>query len=286
MPFIPDEYAKNLGLEPMHRDVPDHLGFQLWEWVAQFVSPTSAGGIDRIRAVANHMRWPYSEVPRLGSGRDHDMALFIESMCKADGQTLLTVLEYLLKHYAHSSAYTVEQILSTGNSAYTIKEDGTGLAFRTDPTARAQVEDAIETADEGPAHWLTEAWNDAYGREPRPGPSYDASIRAVEGALRGIVIPRNGRATITQIINALRDGRANFVFELDDNRGGAAGANEPPIDGIDTVLAMLRSLAYGQRTRHGASGPVTINSPEEAKVALHLAVTLVQIGLNGALRRR
>lgn len=140
-------------------------------------------------------------------------------------------------------------------------------------------------ADEGPSHWIAEAYNDAHGREPRPGPSYDASIRAVEGALRGMVIPKIGKSTVTQIINALRDGRANFELALEDARGAAAGANEPEIDGIEAVLAMLRSLAYGQRTRHGDSGTVTVNSAEEARAAFLLAVTLVQIGSSGALRR-
>ena len=48
---------------------------------------------------------------------------------------------------------------------------------------------------------------------------------------------------------------------------------------------MLRSLAYGQKTRHGDSGPATVNSETEARTAVHLAVTLVEIGTTGALRR-
>jgi hypothetical protein len=158
--------------------------------------------------------------------------------------------------------------------------------MRLDPTVRAHIERVVAEAEEGPSHWISEAYNDAYGREPRPGPSYDASIRAVEGALRGIVIPKNGKATFTQIINALRDGRANFEFVLEDARGAAAGANEPVIEGVEVVLAMLRSLAYAQRTRHGDSVSVSVNSAPEAQAAFQLALTLVQIGSSGALRRR
>lgn len=272
----------------MYEDVPDHLQHPLWAWASPWLNATKPDGIGRIRAVANHMRWPYADLPRSRySTLEASMREFIEQKCMANPETFLQVIEHLLgTHVNSAAAESLDRTLALGNSAYAVGADFKSLAMRVDPTVRRRAEATVADADPGPAHWLTDAWNDAYGREPRPGPAYDAAIRAVEAALRGVVIPNNARATITQIINALRDGRGKFAFVLEDARGSAAGANEPIIDGVEVVIWMLRSLAYGQKTRHGTSGTVTVNSAEEARTAVQLAVTLVQIAGSGSLRRR
>ena len=271
----------------MHEDVPAHLRHQLWMWTARFLGQSTAQQVQRTRAVANHMRYDYASIPMYSGGSiEYSMEQYIEERCRSDPEAQLRIIEFLLPAFLDPSyADELEHDLRTGNSAYAVADHGKSLVWRQDPTARSAVEKAIAGADEGPAHWLAEAWNDAYGRQSRPGPAYDAAIRAVEGALRGIVIPRNSRATITQIINALRDGSTKFEFDLTDSRGDV-GANEPRIDGVEVVIAMLRSLAYGQKTRHGDSGHVTVNSETEARTAVHLAVTLVEIGTTGSLRRR
>jgi hypothetical protein len=280
---------KSRELEPVYDDVPDHLKHPIWTWIEPWFNTGNHGGVARVRQLANHMRWSFQSIGQYAQygGPEANMREFIRRSCLADSETMLTVVEFLLDGDAGRSAgEALERILVVGNSAYAVSDDGESLTMRLDPTVRAQIEDVVRDADEGPAHWLAEAYNDAYGRTPRPGTSYEASLKAVEGALRGIVVPKDPKASLTKVINALRDGRANFEFELDDARGDAAGANEPEIDPLDTLLAMLRSLAYGQKTRHGDSGEVTVNSPEEAKAAFHLAVTLVQIGTTGALRRK
>ncbi|WP_460844796.1 hypothetical protein [Nocardioides ultimimeridianus] len=216
---------------------------------------------------------------------DDNIRAQVRTACLRNGVLLLEIVEYLVEHTSDDDDLAaLERLFLTAHSIWTVRDGA--LGYRVDPTVQARADAAIEAADQGPSHWLAEAWNDAYSRTPRPGPSYDASIKAVEGALRGIVIPNNHRATITQIINALRDGRSNFEFALGDARGMAAGANEPVIDTIDTVLQMLRTLAYGQKTRHGESGAVTINDANEARAAVQLATTLVDFGTNGSLRRK
>lgn len=238
-----------------------------------------------------HMRFDYGQT-RLGNIASQNapvprMRRYIIGACATDAEIHLQVVEFLLAR-AHDSEdrRSLREHLQVGNSAYDVSEDGTSLQYRADPTVRAATEQAIADANQGASHWLAEAWNDAYGRTPRPGPSYDASIKAVEATYRGVVIPNNGRGTITQVINGLRDGRAKFVFDLEDSRGAAAGANEPPVDTLDVVLDMLRALAYGQRVRHGEDGPVTINTDTEARAALQIAVSLVQFVSDGAFRLR
>lgn len=280
---------KTRELEPMYEDVPDHLKHPIWAWMAPWFNVDYASGIARVRELANYMRWSSPEIKRVidyGS-TESKIRQFTERACLADDETMLRVVEYLLAGPATGApAQELEAILALGNSAYAVNAAGDGLTMRLDPTVRTRIEDVVGEADDGPSHWLAEAYNDAYGRAPRPGASYEASLRAVEGALRGIVIPNDPKASVTKIINAVRDGRGKFEYALEDARGAAAGANEPEIDPIETLLAMLRSLAYGQRTRHGDSGEVTINTPQEARAAFQLAVTLVEIGTSGALRRR
>lgn len=282
---MPGQAAQRRALEPSYEDVPPHLLPHLLDWLNARLSEQSSGKVT-IDLVMAHMRW-------VDLSTNHRNAIYgqrreqILVLCRKSPEVLLMVIEFLLSNRpSEQAANILERLLRVAGSAYEVTPDLRGLRWRQDPAVRKHAEAAIEDADEGPSHWLTEAWNDAYAREAWPGPAYEAAIRAVEGALRGIVISKNARASITQIINALRDGRAHFEFTLPDARGEAAGANEPVIDPLDTILAMLRSLAYGQRTRHGDDGPVTINSVEEARAAVQLAVSLVQIGTSNALRRR
>lgn len=275
VPFQPGARSKARALLAFEPGVPTHLTDALWEWVSAFLDD------DTIRMVNVEFRLGLPAI----DWTNHDrLTEVLRRMAHSNPDFHLELVEYLVPRAAERDQRELEVLLAAVPSAYAVVEDE--LTTRVDPVVQAQVESAVTEAQDGPAHWLTEAWNDAYALKPRPGPAYDASIRAVEAALRDIVIPKNGRATITQIINALRDGRRNFVFELQDSRGGAVGANEPEVDAIDSVLAMLRALAYGQKTRHGDSGAVTINSAEEARAAVQFAVTLVQLGTSGALRRR
>lgn len=269
----------------MYDDIPPHMVHEVWGWTEKFIGQRNRLSASTVRALANHMRYDWQGITMGGLQPELRVYDYIQRRFLQEPEQQLAAIEYFLADSAAGYGDLLRQILDRGNSAYTVSDDGKRLEMRVDPTFRAQVEQTVDQADPGASHWLKEAWNDAYGREPRPGTSYEASIRAVEAALRGIVVPDNGRATITQVINAVRDGKAKakFRFVLEDARGDAAGRNEPVIDAIDTVLAMLRALAYGQRTRHGTEGDVTINSVEEARTAMQIAVALVQFGTPGYL---
>jgi hypothetical protein len=273
--FVPGARTKARALQPFEDGVPDHLSGALWEWCAEFLEE------ETLSMMNVEFRWG---LPTIDYHNQESVVARLSHRCRDKADLHLTVVEYLVDNNADDDDLNdLDRLLVAAHSIWTVRDGH--LGYRVDPAVQAQAEQAVTEADEGPAHWLTEAWNDAYARTPRPGPAYDASIRAVEAALRGIVIPNNGRASITQIINALRDGRKNFSFELQDSRVAAAGANEPVIDTVDTILGMLRALAYGQKTRHGDTGQVTVNSPEESRAAVQLAVSLVQFGTSGALRR-
>ncbi|HEX5018364.1 MAG TPA: hypothetical protein VFX15_12360, partial [Actinomycetes bacterium] len=54
---------------------------------------------------------------------------------------------------------------------------------------------------------------------------------------------------------------------------------------IDPVISALRTLWDGQSSRHGGVTPTRQEDAEQATAALHLAATLCQWFLSGAVRR-
>lgn len=262
-------------MEPMHEDVPSHLQHQLWTWTANYVrvDDRNGAGAKRIRDIANHMRWDFARAPQLtvSSTPERRMRAFIQEKCR-DGEVQLQVIEYLLPSAHESSAQALEEVLRLGNSAYAVATDGKRLEMRATPEVKAQVEAVIDEAGGSAGDHLTNAWNEAYGREPDPVKSVSEAIKAVEAAMAQRVSPQNGKQTLGTMIRDVAAKPSKWTFAL-------AGADD---SGVETVLLMMRLLWNGQTSRHGGVNATRDETVDEAKAAVHLAASLVQFGVSGA----
>jgi hypothetical protein len=150
---------------------------------------------------------------------------------------------------------------------------------RADLTATAALNDSAAKAsartDAGSASdHLATAWAAAYAIQPDPAKSYSESIKAVEAAAYAIIEPTNGRATLGTTLGHIRSHADDFRLILP-----APGTSVVPVIGMMTVLW------EGQTSRHGGQHPTRAESAEEARAAVHLAVTLVQWFSTGSVQR-
>ncbi|MDP1820367.1 MAG: hypothetical protein Q8K58_10835 [Acidimicrobiales bacterium] len=188
-----------------------------------------------------------------------------------DPTFLLDLVELLLStSVAESDRRRLEGLLVLGNSIYTIADGGRGLAYRVLPSVKAVVEAAVSSAGGSASEHLADAWNLAYGRSGDPVKAYSEAVKAVEAAAIPVVQPRNARATLGTVLGELSSG-AGWQFVL----GGAAG--------MDRVVGMGRLLWEGQTSRHGGTAPTRAETIDEARTAVHLAATLVQFFVMGAV---
>jgi len=173
----------------------------------------------------------------------------------------------------------LQQLLDDGLSAYTIAPDGNGLTTRTDPIATAALNEATDSAksryDSGSAAYhLTAAWRAAYGIEPDQAKAYSESIKAVEAAAHSLIEPSNSKATLGTMLRQMRDHPGDYRLTIP-----APGAAAEP------VMSMMSVLWRGQTSRHGGQTPTRMETPEEARAAVHLAVMLVHWFSTGIVRR-
>lgn len=259
-------------MEPMHEDVPAHLRHQLSTWTAGYINTRDQAGLLRIREVANHMRYDFARLPQQAhSSPEQRMRAHIERLLQRPEEQL-RIIEFLLPSAQESSARNLEDILRLGNSAYAVSSDGKRLEMRATPEIKAQVEAVVSTAAGSAGDHLTNAWNEAYGREPDPVKSYSESVKSVEAALAQHVSPQNGKQTLGTMICDVSAKPSKWKFAIADGN----------VSGVDTVLHMMRMLWDGQTSRHAGVHPTRDETPEEAKAAVHLAATLVQFGVSSA----
>jgi hypothetical protein len=174
----------------------------------------------------------------------------------------------------------LQQLLDDVQSVLRVRADGRGLERRADLMAEAAFEAAVEGAEA--ASWagsadrhLRAAWGCVHALRPDPEKAYGEAIKAVEAAAQGIVEPNNHKATLGTMRGTLRANRDRFslVIPGPDGRGN-----------VEPLIECISLLWEGQSSRHGSSRKTRPETLEEATVAVHLAVMLVQWFTSGAVR--
>ena len=175
---------------------------------------------------------------------------------------------------------TLGRLLHDALSVLRLRADGRGLERRSDVLAEAAFTEAVKGAEAAldagsAATHLRAAWGCVYALHPDPGKAYGEAIKAVESAAHAVVEPRRARATLGTMLGHLRDhpDRFSLVIAGPDGR-----------DGVGPLIECLTLLWEGQSSRHGSSVPTREETLEEATMALHLAVMLVQWFTSGAVR--
>ncbi|MFF4866791.1 hypothetical protein ACFY3J_34885 [Streptomyces sp. NPDC001231] len=145
---------------------------------------------------------------------------------------------------------------------------------------RDAVRQTIVDAAAGPAagsaaDHLAAAWQAAYGRGPDAVRAYSEAIKAVECAAHAVIQPNNAKATLGTMLGEIKNARHKF----------SAAIPAPAGDPIAPAEAMMRALWEGQTSRHGAQTATVPETLEAARAGVHLAATLVQWFVSGAVIR-
>ncbi|MFJ6452256.1 hypothetical protein ACIQNV_37270 [Streptomyces hydrogenans] len=266
-------------------DVPEHLQLPLQEWVAYaldnqaLVDHDDEDGVER--TICLRLRIATIHKPHLGGSK------YYRALTSAVGPLLLDVVDAVLAYKVergvddHASLRLLTDILDEAGSAYRVAEAGNGLEERVTLAVRDAVRHTIADAAAGAeagsaADHLAAAWQAAYGRSPDAVRSYSESIKAVESAAHAVIQPNNPRATLGTMLGEIKNARHKFTAAIPVPAAG---------DPIAVAEAMMRALWEGQTSRHGGQTPTSPETLEAARAGAHLAATLVQWFVSGAVVR-
>ncbi|WP_238440424.1 hypothetical protein [Streptomyces sp. TR1341] len=257
--------------------VPDHLDRPLREWVNSVLRPNTTVEQSMV-AEAVALRLRITVPPR------HSAASYLGQIIDDEVLDVVDELLFLLSRVNRldkQSLVSLGFILDQGGSAYCINAEKNGLEVRIAPAVRDAVshtvaEAAAESSAGSASEHLAAAWRAAYGRQPDPVRVYSESIKAVEAAAHSVVQPNHARATLGTMLGEIGNARAKFTTALDTPAGK---------DPIAPVEAMMRALWDGQTSRHGKQTATVPETLEAARAGVHLAATLVQWFISGAVVR-
>lgn len=257
---------------PLHEGVPRHLRQPLRLWLEGWFG---MGSRSRAVAVPFIMKIAAAiEVPLQVRASPYDHGIDLFNACTDDDRFLDMVDACLHFLEGTRDVSSLEEILRSGNSAWTLSPDCTRLVRRLDASTEKAIFAAMAPADVA-AQELAEAWERVYGRHPDPSDAWDHSIKAVEALMIPVVCPRQDKPTLGHVLGAL------------DNQGDRWHLALPDADGaprnVEVLVDMLR-LLWPNPDRHG-SEEGRIPEPAEAQATFHLATTLVHWIRLGALQQ-
>jgi hypothetical protein len=189
-----------------------------------------------------------------------------------DEEYCLDVIHLLLQLDPTRVDY-LEALLAFGGSAWTATD--TGLRRRVDLTAASAFERATEPSDIASSE-LSEAWSNAYNREPDASDAWDHAIKAVESVLIPVVVPMMDKPTLGNVLGQLSS--LPHLWKL-----GIPGPNDAY--SIESLVSILR-LIWPNPDRHG--NPSKRRSPtlDEARSVVQLAVAIVQWARDGQIVKK
>ena len=172
-------------------------------------------------------------------------------------------------------------MLDDARSVLRVQSGGRGLERRSDAAAEAALIEAVRSAEGAAAagsaaEQLRTAWGCVYALHPDPVKGYALAIKAVESAAHAVVEPRDAKSTMGKMLGRLRAQPDRFSLAI----AGPDGTGD-----VSPLIRCMELLWEGQSSRHGSSTPTRDETLEEATMAVHLAVTLVQWFTSGAVRR-
>lgn len=183
--------------------------------------------------------------------------------------------------WANARREVLSGLLDDAFSVLRVGPDGVGLERRADASAESAFGEVVRSAEAAAgagsaAGQLRAAWGCVHALRPDPVKAYAQAIKAVESAAHALVEPRNTKATLGTMLGHLRSNRGRFSLVIPGPNGNGD---------VEPLIACLTLLWDGQSSRHGSSRPTRDETFEEATMAVHLAVTLVQWFTSGAVRR-
>ena len=186
----------------------------------------------------------------------------------------VNALEIALQWANERSAKRLDIYLLEGGSHYCVATDEHGnYEFqRRQSEEMSQLADHALSFEHRASEHLRRALSKCFGRDPEPRVACTEAVNAVEAAAKPVVIPRNNRATLSDICKAV-DAKPS-KWETDSTLDTS----------VETVLRMMELVWNKGRFRHG-----NIKEPIEvpqamAEMNVQAAVVLVTWFLSGHIR--
>jgi len=190
----------------------------------------------------------------------------------------LRVLDYLLMTSAGALARVRElsNQLDLGRSKWTpgVRMGKPGLVERVPEGVQDAVEGAIRGSAEA-GRVLARAWGQLHALVPNDSGAYADAVRAAEIAAIAKVQPQHSTATLGSVLGQMKDD-GDWRLPLREH---------PVTPGVETALAMIRTLWHGHSDRHGSVDYADVTH-DEARAAVMLAATIVDWFESGVLARR
>lgn len=262
-----------------HEGVPAWLESALWAWIDACVVDRS-GYYDEFRTeLVDEFERRARVAQPAGEmfSKLHDVSALRRGW---DGATTIMFVDFLLwKRPVGIDAAALDRVLAESGSAWKVGKRGTfrGLERRVPEGVQEAANRAMATRGHA-GERLSEAWHKVYGVSPDPSSAYSLAVKAVEDAAIPVVVPKQSGATLGHVIRQLA---ADGNWRLPLNR------EDPAAPTAETVVRMCKALWKGHHDRHGGdpTAPKSVNQ-DEAEVAVHMAVFLVQGFTSGLIARR
>lgn len=254
--------------------LPPWLKGPVLEWMENALRP---GGWDHDQAV-QAVQLDFRLERPLGSEGKGSPGEDLLRRARADDEFALDLLDWMIHNSTYFSAgfqsddWAAElgSLLTQGGSAWEVVT----VEYMSHQLTRRAVGPVVEVLEETAteatrAHnHLSAAWSKLMGRNPDPSGAYREAIRAVEAVAKPVVLPNNDRATLGQMIAAMREKPEKWSTTL--------GAT-------DDVRAQMEAVWTGQLDRHGTDNqdaPFSV-SQEEAEAAFSICLNLVRHFVGG-----
>lgn len=190
----------------------------------------------------------------------------------------LDVIDFVLSHmrvytdqYDNPAELAGEagQLFLLGGSAWEVNsgDDGSYTLSRRAVGPVKEALESISTSTRAHQH-LVKAWNHLAGRNPDVSAAYREAVKAVEAAAKPVVLPENDRATLGQMIAAIKDKGDKWTATLGT---------------LDDVRRLMEIVWKAQLDRHGTddeSIPFSV-SAEEADAAFAICLNLSRLFAGG-----
>lgn len=192
-----------------------------------------------------------------------DRPNYVVSWAAREEDRLLDLADALLQF---TDGTALEFMLSVGGSAW--KVDHNRLVRRVDKAAQLAY-DEIANQSNPAATEIRTAWAEAYGRDPDPSDAWDHAIKALEFALKPIILPNDQRATLGGVVGKIESQPHTVPLIIKDN-----GNKEPTVDPAAALGQVLR-LVWPNPDRHGSTA-IRDPSIEEARAIVQIAIMVIQ----------
>lgn len=177
---------------------------------------------------------------------------------------------------------SVEQLLDTGGSAWTVDRGLPGLSLRVSNEERATYDVATSVADSA-TDYLREAWAAAWGVSPNGDLAYAKAVDALEAAFRREVCPKDDGASLGEIARDLGAKPEKWAARLADARPQSDDRRRPHA-GV-SLLGESLGIIFSANHRHGATDDHLKNSLDDGRDAVTMAAALIAMQRRGFLRR-